>query len=143
MVGVDFAFDLEQRTHSTDSPRDENLDILAHADPGDLLPWDDLLHITTMDFQRIDLRPVHRVKLGFRLGAERALSKRNFFYAQSGALCHWLWHAEDGKYRQALLDFVLAYYQGDDTRLDLAANLAMSADRIGAEVGKYAALRRP
>lgn len=139
----EFAFDLERRTHATDSPRDENLDILGHATPRQLLSWGAVLRISPLGFHRISPVPSRSVKLGYRLGVERALSPRNFFYAQAGALCHWLWHADDGARRKALLDFVLAHYHGDVDRLDLGKEIGMSADAIGAAVVEYAAARRP
>lgn len=135
-----FRFDLAARTHATDDPRDEHLDVVANATAAQLLPWTTVLRTTAMSFARIPPVPdeARKVLFGHRLGSFQMLSQRNCFYAQAGALCHWLWHADGGSRRQALLDFVLAYYGGDQERLDLAKNLGLSAAEIGAAVVAHA-----
>lgn len=137
----EFAFDLELRTHRTDNQRDENLDILAHTRK--LLPWETLLRASAVDFHRISPVPRYRVLLGYRLGVERQLSPRNLFYAQAGALCHWLWHTADGKHRRVLIEFVRAYYQGESDQLDLAQILGMTPAAIGKAVQDHALARKP
>jgi hypothetical protein len=58
-------------------------------------------------------------------------------------LCHWLWHADGGRQRRVLLEFVLAYYGGDASKLDLGKTLGMTPEAIGAAVVAYSKARNP
>ncbi len=137
----EFVFDLDRRTHATDSPRDTNLDILAHASDRMLVPWRTLVRASQVDFHRISPKPSFRVKLGHRLGVQRSLSPRNMFYAQAGGLCHWLWHAENGAHRDALIDLVIAYYHNERDAVDVTERIDRDAKVIGAAVVEHSKWR--
>jgi len=110
-----------------------------------MLPWPKVLAASHIDFSKIPPVPdeARKVTLGHQLGSYQTLSQRNFFYAQAGALCHWLWHAEAGRHRRALLEFVLAYYSGDASKLDLGKTLGMTPEAIGAAVVAHAKAKQP
>ncbi|MCR9248018.1 MAG: PQQ-like beta-propeller repeat protein [bacterium] len=133
-----FVFDVQGGTHRTDDPRNSNLDILAHAEPAMLVDWSRVLRGSAIDFQRLDVTPRLQVGLGHRLGVRRALSSRNLFYAQAGALCHWLWHANDGEHRAVLLDLLVAHYQNDRKGVDLSKAIGRPAGDIGTAAVRWA-----
>ncbi|MEZ5966003.1 MAG: hypothetical protein R3F56_19360 [Planctomycetota bacterium] len=62
------------------------------------------------------------------------LSQWNMFYAQGASTCHYLYHADDGKRRKALLEYVVNYYSGRVESLAPDTAFDMSADQLGAAV---------
>jgi hypothetical protein len=61
----------------------------------------------------------------------------SLFYAQSAMLCRYLYDAENGKYRKALLEFVIAWYSGKSDKLDFAEAFGASARELGPKVIEY------
>ncbi|HZN37670.1 MAG TPA: hypothetical protein VFD82_02645 [Planctomycetota bacterium] len=62
----------------------------------------------------------------------------SLFYAQSAMLCRYLYDAENGAHRKALLEFVIAWYSGKDDKLDFAAAFGVSAKELAPKVIEYA-----
>ena len=67
----------------------------------------------------------------------RKLSLARLYYEQSAAICHFLYHVEDGKYRTRLRDFVLNYYTGKIDKLGAMAAFGMTEVELGQRVEQF------
>ncbi len=67
-------------------------------------------------------------------------SPRSLFYAQSTAVCHYLFMAEGGKYRKRLLDYLTAHYTGQIDKLDIEKAFGMSELKLGRRAVEHARL---
>jgi len=113
----------------------DTLDTLA-APGAPLLPWRDVLGFSQERSRTLETRPTAELPLAWRLGARTPRSPMHLFYAQSGALAHWLWEADGGSRRELLLEAVRAYQAG--TPLDLVHATGLSAEELGARVLAFA-----
>lgn len=118
--------------------RSPSLDLVANATAEQLIPWAELFALTRPDFGRLRRDDQRQIKVSWRLGAFAAASEANCFYAQAGAVCRYLEEAEDGALRQALRDYVRAWYTGDREALDVARAFGASPDALGARVVAWA-----
>lgn len=137
-------FDLDARTVEMRNPADDHLDLLARSSREQRIPWPTLFRLNTALVQtRLDPEPgsLGQVESGFFLGKARALSQVAMFYAQSQAVCAYLWHADDGARRTALLDYLARYYtaRGADAELDVERSFGASPDELGARVLEWIA----
>jgi hypothetical protein len=123
-------------TWSAENPRAASLDTLAGAAPTDLIPWPAFLALSCQDFQRLETRPTCRLELAWQLGHQAERSPMQLFYAQGGALAHWLYRAEGGRARELLLRAVESFQRGEP--LDLARELGLDADELGRRVQEFA-----
>ena len=108
--------------------------------------WKRFYALTGVDFIR--LSPENTTPVIRRWSLSREMSGlRRIFYEQAGATCAYLFHAEGGKYRSQLLDFVVDYYTGKLEKLDPAAAFGIPAEELGKRVTEFArevaAGRRP
>ncbi|MFO1053063.1 MAG: hypothetical protein U1F36_12690 [Planctomycetota bacterium] len=135
-----FHIDIETGVCTTDNPLDPHLDVLAHASDDHLLPWDFVLHASQLEMQGLDPKPRDElsVETALFLGGLRRESAATLFYDQSASLCHFLFHAENGRYRRHLLEFVVAFHSGDLAGLDIAKRLGTSDSDLGKRVVDYA-----
>ena len=60
-----------------------------------------------------------------------------YAYAQAGAVCHYLMQAAPHT-RRKLIDYLAAWYQGDDVRTNVQWTFGLSAEELGAEVVSFA-----
>lgn len=131
-----FEFDFERRTFVLGRGGDlSRADMVASLGEGQYLPWQGLVQASragfaaiTKDEQRID------VPSRSRLGRTMPIRLVDLFYAQSAMLARYLYEAEDGRYRQQLLDYVVAYYSGDQAGLDFDKAFGVGADELGPKV---------
>jgi hypothetical protein len=119
--------------------RAASLDTLANAPARELVPWRTLLAASYEDYTRLETRPTVRLVLDGHLGVEAPRSPMQLFYAQGAALAHYLYAAEDGRWRALLFRAVEAYSRG--TPLDVAAELGATPDELGARVSAWARAR--
>ena len=87
-------------------------------------------------FAKISPLPSNRLEIPSRtrLGRYYRVSPKQLYYDQAATLCRYLYEAEDGKRRRQLLDYVIAYYTGNQDGLDFAPAFGAPA----AELGKLA-----
>ena len=86
----------------------------------------------TQSAQQLDIGSRTRLGRGYQVRAV------NLFYAQAAMLTRYLYEAEGGKYREALLDFVVAFYKGHANELDFDKAFGVSAKELGPKVVAYA-----
>tara|TARA_R110002096_G_scaffold22558_4_gene72427 strand:- start:2092 stop:4842 length:2751 start_codon:yes stop_codon:yes gene_type:complete len=134
-----FAFDTTAWTWDPLFERAERLDTVASADPKQLLRWKRVFRTSRFSFEKIGKLPEAAVPLSWRIGWKSQLSETNFFYAQSAAACTYLFLAEDGRHREALIDYLVDYYTGQADGLDIEEAFGMSADELGDAAEAFAA----
>jgi hypothetical protein len=137
-------YDLARREVELLDPYDGNLDLLSNAGRSRWLSWKDLFAASEVQVKRnLDARPgsAGEVAQRFRLGVGAELSRMNLFYAQAGAAVEYLFHADGGAHREALLKYVGDHYAGQRARwgdLDVQAAFGISAKALGAAIQQWA-----
>lgn len=127
----DFDFDPLSGSYDPIAPDSQRLDFVAGATAKQLIPWNQLYGLTNLGVNELNAKgeikiaSVHRPNGGYTLG-EWAL-----FYAQSAATCHELFSANDGRDREKLLRYVIAYYTGDEAGVDVERAFGVSAEVLG------------
>jgi len=131
-------YDIERGTWSLFAPRSRSLDVVASIGAGDLVvPWPAFYRLHQMAAQGLPPDSERTFSRRWALGRQPC-SPRRIFYEQAGATCHFLYHAEGGKYRKALLDYVIAQNAGDADRLSIEAAFGMSGADLGQRVVEFA-----
>lgn len=128
-------WDLRGRGASFD-PHAQSLDITRQIPQGKLVPWKDLFEMDAARFYKCGKEPDVRVSLTRRLGLSRTLNEIARAYSQSAAVAMYLFHAQDGKHRQALLDYMVGYEIGEPLTIDAA--FGMSAEVLGLRTVEWA-----
>jgi hypothetical protein len=135
----ELSWDLRGRSWSRD-PESESPGIVAAATPEQLTPWPKLLALSSVDYHELDREPKIEVPHLSQLGKHHLLSRLSFFYAQSTAIAQYLFFADDGAYREKLVDFVGAYYRGETVAPDAA--FGMTAEELGSRAVAFARGKR-
>ncbi|MCK6458598.1 MAG: hypothetical protein L6Q95_01730 [Planctomycetes bacterium] len=133
-------FDISAGTWDFFDARAASLDTVHALAGGGLLPWETVYESDQGMFAALsrdpnDARPVVR---RWRLGSRGVLPAR-LFYEQAAATVHFLYHGENGAYRDRLIEYVTSYYTGKKEKLDIRGAFGMSAAELGAKVATYAA----
>lgn len=128
----------EKGTADLFNPRSRSLDIVqALAGKGALIDWKGFYALTERDFAALPVE--HGLPVVRKWSLRKDLySVRRLFYEQGAATCAYLFHAEDGKYRSRLLDYVVHYYTGQREKLDPAAAFGMAPEELGKRVEEFA-----
>ena len=132
----EFVYDLRRRQVTTLDPRANSLDIVATASPG--IPWRALLDMSQAEFRRIRETPTQEVPLRWTLGKRRKLTPTNLFYAQAGAVCHYLWDADGGAHREKLKAWVRDLHTAKTKRDDAERRVGRAASSFGELVREWA-----
>lgn len=133
-----FDYDLEFRHVNDRNPRDEAIEALAAAfamKDAPLIPWKTLLGASQAGMWRaVDPKPNKNVGIPMRwqLGGAIQPSGMNFFYWQAAAVCHYLYHGDDGKHRARLIRYVADHYTGKRTKLDIEVAFGCTPEELGA-----------
>jgi hypothetical protein len=90
-----------------------------------------MLRLTQDEFQTLAMENPVPYKRRWRLGPQGLTVPKVLFYDQGAAVCAYLYLAEGGKHRKALLDFVYAYYGGKSKADTLEKSTGLSLDEIG------------
>jgi len=131
-------YDLESGTWRLFNPRSESLDtVVSLRRGGRLIPWQTLFLLTQRGFGELSAENDITIVRRWRLGQAK-MSQRHAFYSQSAAACHYLYHAENGKHRAALLDYVQSYYTGRLEKLAPIPAFGVDGKALGAAVAKFA-----
>lgn len=108
--------------------------LVASCDPSTLIPWGELFDLRYRSLNALDARPVAPVPVPLKLGYYQQADGRTLFYAQSAAAARYLFEAQDGRHRQALLEYLTAFYTGDVAGLDVEEAFGMEVDELGAAI---------
>ena len=66
------------------------------------------------------------------------MPRKQLWYMQAAATCHFLYHAENGKYRKALTDYVVNHYTSNAREMSIKKAFGMRPDQLGAKVIEFA-----
>jgi len=131
-------YNLDDGTWSLFDRRATSLDTLASmATSRRLIPWKTLYEGTSVTFWALPKKADILVRRRWRLGSE-TLSTTQLWYEQSAATCHFLYHAENGKYRKALIDFVVNHYTNKKERMPVHVAFGMTPEQLGKRVVEFA-----
>ena len=130
----DFTYDTVAREAEPLNPRANYADVVAGLPAADTYPWANFLTMTQADAYSGDHDKKIKVRLRQRMGIDSTFDPVNVWYAQSAATTAYLYLAENGKYRSALLTFLYDHYAGTSPAEGLLATIGLSADELGAKV---------
>ncbi|QDU67293.1 hypothetical protein [Engelhardtia mirabilis] len=112
----------------------ERLALAASCGPEQLIPWEQLFSQTQVGMGTLVGQEPQPIAVPLQLGWLRTADRVALFYAQSAAAARYLFEAEDGRHRRALLEYVVAFYTGDRARLDVQKAFGLSPQELGARV---------
>ncbi len=125
-----------------DLQRSESLDVVANCPEHALVPWQALALANQLQFLRIieDPAPISglEISLTWRLFFKRSPSMANLFYAQAGALCHYLMNAEGGRHRARLIALIGAHYRGETGKWRSKTAFRSTEAELGEKVRAWA-----
>lgn len=107
-------FDLERRRIDDTDPGHgaTSLAFVADSDAELLLPWEAVTHAPWRLYAGLSLEETDEIEAAGHLGRVRPMSQMRAFYLQSAAICHYLYRADDGRRRGALLEYLRRFYTG-------------------------------
>ncbi|MAB79268.1 MAG: hypothetical protein CMJ89_07935 [Planctomycetes bacterium] len=134
----EFLLDPRRATWNSENAYASSLDTVANATPDQLLSWNHILNASYEDFIELDSHGDRTIPITWKLGMHAQRSQIQMFYAQSGALCNYLYNGDGGRHRRALINYVGAWYRSDRSRLDAKRSFGMSAKVLGKRTREYA-----
>jgi len=136
----DSRFDLDRGTWDLFNPKALYLDsVQSIAGRNELIDWKKQYTITKVELHQ-------KVKTSGRQGTYNGrwnlfaypMNEMVLWYQQAGATCAYLYFAENGKYRERLLDYVTNYYTGKKDKTSIEAAFGMSEQELGKKVEEFA-----
>ena len=103
------------------------------GDSRKIIPWNAFYRMSQAHFGTLDGSNRNIIVLRWSL-RPTVVSTSRMFYEQSGATCHYLFHAHKGKYRERLLQYVVDWYSGRAKNLSIEKAFGMSDDELGKNV---------
>lgn len=134
----EFEFDLARGEWHTRAPLSRRQDLVASTTPEQLLPWETLYGLSHAAFAGMSFEAHPGVGSRCYLGLQQVVSGRHLFYAQAASTCRYLFEAEDPRLRQALLDYLAAYYAGAVGALDIEQTCGLTPAELGARTRAHA-----
>ena len=119
------------------NPRAQSLDTVANATPEQLLPWEEFFELAFRGLADLSPRPTMSLPLAWRLGMRTDKSQMQMGVAQAGAVGHYLMQSSP-HLRRKLVDYLAAWYQGDDLRTSVQWTFGLSAEELGADIVAFA-----
>jgi hypothetical protein len=118
-------------------PRSNLLDVVANAAGDVLLPWDMLTELKQARRMGLLMIEPAAIALTWSLGRIMPVDGMGLFYAQSNALASFLYHGENGKYRDAFIEYTLAFYRGTEG-MDFEKHFGLSPSAAGQRAVEHA-----
>jgi hypothetical protein len=131
-------YDLDNGEWSLFDRRAASLDAVASMQTsGKLLDWKKLYAGSAVDFWALSKKPDIVVRRRWMLGAMN-VSPAQMWYVQSAATCQYLYHAENGKYREALIDYVVQHYTNQRAKMPTKVAFGLEPEELGRRVVAFA-----
>lgn len=132
-------YDVDTGAWDLFNPRAASLDALDAFRSGKapLIPWDVLYTLDQARFHTLPVENARSVVLRWEL-IPRGIPTKRLFYEQAAATCHYLDHAEGGRFRGKLLDYVVDWYDGRRERLGIRTASGVPAAELGKRVEAFA-----
>ncbi len=105
-----------------------------------LLDWDMVYTLTQSKFHGELIKTAtkaHCTVKGRWTFRRHPISGIRLFYEQSAATCMFLYHAEDGKRREQLLNYVTSFYTSKKDRTSIKSAFGLGDKQLGAKVAKW------
>jgi hypothetical protein len=130
----DLTCDLETGRVEPGGALGARLPLVASAPAGSLLPWEQLFAHSYDSSRALLGGPTVAVPLVLRPGSTAQLDGMGRFYAQAAAAARYLFEADGGRHRRALLEALVAHYRGDRAGCEVAPRVGLSAAELGARI---------
>lgn len=130
-------YDADTGAYSLYNPRSRSLDVIRATPPEQLIPWSRFYKLSQADFATLPRDDRTLVTLRWMLH-QQVLTTTRLFYEQAAATCQYLFHADEGRYREKLLAYVNAYYTGKTADLDIRRALGVEPTELGARIQAFA-----
>jgi hypothetical protein len=133
-----FEFDFARRKAVLGKANLERADVVASAHGTQLLDWNWLVEARRAEFARLQIGNKEiNVPSSLLLGSTFKARPVQLYYAQAAMLCRYLYDAEGGRHRAALLAYVIAWYAGKVDELDFAKAFGATAKELAPKVIEY------
>jgi hypothetical protein len=133
----ELGFDEERREFGVQTGLTPSFDVIGQLGQEGLLAWSALYDFTRARTARLDSRGTQVIALRLRLGPKVLLSQLQLFYLQAAATVHYLYSAEDGRYRSVLLQLVDDWHSKEHKNTDVMQALGISGDELGKRVMEW------
>jgi hypothetical protein len=136
----ELAYDDAAGTYEAMNPKADRLDTIANSSEDQLLDWGRLYELNYASVEQLNPRPYQPellIPISWLEGRMRIMSELALFYAQSAVTCHYLFTNEEGALREKLLQFLVAYYSGDEAGVGFEAVFGMEEMELGRRVWKH------
>ena len=110
----------------------------SHFFEVDAIPWPKLLTMPQQEaYALLATEAEVKIPLRWRMGLRSRFSKGHLFYCQAAAATGYLFLAEGGKYRAALLSYLYDHYAGACDPGALLAAVGMTGDELGTRIVRW------
>lgn len=133
----ELGFDEGARTFGVQTGLTPSFDMVGQLGSEGLLDWSDLYTWDRARTARVDSRGSQVVGQRLVLGPKVLVSQLQLYYLQAAATVHYLWSAEDGRYRQALLDLVGAWHANEHKSVEIGKAFGLDAADLGKRVHEW------
>lgn len=134
----EFEWDLDAGTWSSPSSVADSPAIVAQLEAEALWPWPQLVALSKVEFNALKMREVAAVAAPSWLGRQRALSNVAIFYAQAGTLASYLYHADGGRLRPQLLQYLATFYDARSDERSFERAFGATAATLGEKATQWA-----
>jgi hypothetical protein len=131
-------WDLEHSTWSPPSSRADSPDVVSRLSATEQIEWPKLVRLSMEDFAGLPNVPVAEIESCSFLGGRRIVTPITLFYSQAGTLASYLYHAEHGRMRPMLLDYLAAFYKSEMRGDTFEKLFAASATTLGEKAAQWA-----
>ena len=129
-----FAYDPAAGKANPDNPRAEYADVVAACPPASLVPWDKEFAMPQHEAYAMIEQGEVKLALRWRMGNQSHFSLGTLYYAQAAATTAYLYLADGGKYRPALMKHLYDHYAGASDPDALLKVCGCGADELGARI---------
>lgn len=129
-----FAYDEAAGTADPANPRADGCDVVASCPAASLVPWSKLFAMPQREAYAGDRDKKVSFAMRWKLGDRNTYQAVLLYYAQACAATEYLWLADGGKYRPALIKHLYDHYAGESDPDALLKAVGCSADELGARI---------
>ena len=129
-----FDFDVAAGKGEPQNPRCEYANVVAACPEAELIPWQKILTMPQREAYAMSHSDGAKVSRRWHLGPADTYSKVLLYYNQSAAVSGYLFLADGGKYRAALLSYLYDHYAGKCDPDALLKAIGMTVDELGKNI---------
>jgi hypothetical protein len=133
----ELGFDAGTRGFGVQTGFTPSFDLIGQLGNESLIEWSELYEWDRARTARADSRGTQVVALRLKLGPKVLLSQLQLFYLQSAATVHYLWSADGGAHRAALLELVGAWHSNQHKSIEIEQAFGMTPAELGKRVHEW------